>query len=182
MSGLYAAWQPQYAEHGIACFPVRNKVPAVKHYLKIGLRASGQFALKFANDDAFGFACKRARITVLDVDSPDEKLLDDALDRHGPTPVIVRSGSGNHQAWYRHNGEGRHVRPDPALPIDILGDGFVVAPPSIGSKGQYQFISGTLDDLAGLPSLRCADWSTNKKPNTLPSLVSGQRTPCFADR
>jgi hypothetical protein len=171
MRGLFAEWQPQYAAHDIATFPVRDKRPAVKGYLKIGNKVSEQLALKFANDNAFGFACKRSRITVLDVDAPDERLLADALARHGPTPIVIQSGSGNHQAWYRNNGEGRHVRPDPSLPIDILGDGFVVAPPSMGSKGQYRFIQGKLDDLDGLPILRGTISLPNKKQNTL-SLLS----------
>jgi hypothetical protein len=91
---------------------------------------------------------------VLDVDAPDERLLADAMSEVGPSPFVVMSGSGNFQAWYRHNGEPRKVRPDPARPIDILGDGFVVAPPSRGKKGAYQIIAGGLDDLAHLPTMR----------------------------
>nr|WP_313023090.1 bifunctional DNA primase/polymerase [Brucella intermedia] len=165
--GVFAEWQPEYAARGVATFPVRDKRPAVKSYLRIGAKASEQFALKFANDDAFGIACKRSKIVVLDCDTPDERVFADALDRHGRSPFIVRSGSGNWQAWYRHNGETRRVRPDPALPIDILGDGFVVAPPSKGSKGQYQLVEGSLDDLTELPVLRGVNSYPNKKHNTL---------------
>jgi hypothetical protein len=154
-SGAFAEWQPRYAEHNVATFPVSaDKVPAVKGYLKVGLRASNQLALKFANDDSFGFACRPNKITVLDVDTPDERVLADSLAKHGPTPFIVRSGSGNFQAWYRHGGERRKVRPDPTTPVDILGDGFVVAPPSLARKGRYQIIQGTLDDLDHLPRMR----------------------------
>lgn len=154
MGGVYAEWQPLYAACGIATFPVRNKRPVVKGYLKAGLKASEHFASKFPSDDAFGFACKPSGITVLDVDAPDERLLCDALSEFGPTPILVRSGSGNFQAWYRHNGEGRQVRPDPSRPIDILGNGFVVAPPSIGTKGSYELIQGSLADLVALPTMR----------------------------
>lgn len=155
MSGVFAEWQPRYAEHNVATFPVSaTKIPSVKNYLRIGLDASNQFALRFADNDAFGFACRRNRITVLDVDTSDERVLEDGLARHGPTPFIVRSGSGNFQAWYRHNGERRRVRPDVSRPIDILGDGFVVAPPSKGAKGRYEIIQGTLDDLDRLPRMR----------------------------
>lgn len=154
MAGLFAEWQPRYAEAGIATFPVRDKRPAVKGYLKAGLKASHHYRGKFPGDDAFGFACRPNRITVLDVDAPDERLLRDALDEFGPTPIIVRSGSGNFQAWYRHGGERRAVRPDPSRPIDILGDGYVVAPPSRGAKGAYELIEGSLDDLADLPVMR----------------------------
>lgn len=150
-----ADWQPNYAAAGLAIFPVTpDKRPAVKGYLNVGLRGSRALAEKFANAAAFGFALgPRSGITVLDIDAPDERILADALDRHGRTPLIVRSGSGNFQAWYRHNGESRRVRPDPSLPIDLLGSGFVVAPPSNVSKGDYSFVSGSLDDLPDLPTM-----------------------------
>lgn len=166
--GAFAEWQPRYAEHGVATFPVSaNKVPAVKGYLKIGSKVSSQLAMRFPDNDAFGFACRRSRITILDVDTSDERVLADGLSRHGPTPFIVRSGSGNYQAWYRHNGETRRVRPEPDKPIDILGDGFVVAPPSKGSKGHYQIIQGDLDDLDVLPTMKGLKSDPNKKQNTL---------------
>lgn len=154
-AGLFATWQPVYAAHNIPVFPVRNKRPAVRGYMTIGLRASAQFALKFRDADAFGFvAGARNKITVVDIDSPDERILAGALDRFGSTPVIVRSGGGNFQAWYRNNGEGRRIRPDPRSPIDILGNGFTVAPPSQGTRGRYEFVEGGLDDLHRLPTLR----------------------------
>ena len=96
---------------------------------------------------------KRSGITVLDVDTADERILADAIDRHGKTPIVARSGSGHFQAWYRHGGERRLIRPRRNVPIDILGGGFVVAPPSRTAKGTYQFIQGSLDDLASLPTL-----------------------------
>lgn len=158
MSGVFSQWQPHYAEHGIATFPVtivgKDKKPAVSGYLKLGSKVSDQLALKFPHHEAIGLACRRNRIVVLDVDTPDERVLEDGMARHGPTPFVVRSGSGNFQAWYRHNGERRRVRPDPSLPIDILGDGFVVAPPSQGTKGPYEIIHGKLDDLDRLPRMR----------------------------
>lgn len=122
--GAFAEWQPRYAEHGIITFPVvvdeTRKKPAVKGYLKIGLPTSSQLALRFVDHDALGIACKRNRLTILDVDTTDERELADGLARHGQTPFIVRSGSGNFQAWYRNNGESRRIRPDPARPVDIL--------------------------------------------------------------
>ncbi|MEP9390419.1 bifunctional DNA primase/polymerase [Mesorhizobium sp. KR9-304] len=171
--GAFAEWQPLYAEHGVATFPVRpDKTPAVRGYLKIGAKTSGQLALRFPDNDAFGFACRRNRITVLDVDTPDDRVLADGLSRHGPTPFIVRSGSGNFQAWYRNNGESRKVRPEPDRPIDILGDGFVVAPPSIGTNGRYEIVQGSLDDLDRLPTMRGLNSDPNKKQNTLFPLSS----------
>ena len=155
---MFRDWQPQYAEHGIAAFPVRvtdrGKVPAIKGWQRVGLNGSAKLAQKFGGADALGFCPgRRSRLTILDIDTPDDRVLADALDQHGRTPIIVRSGSGNYQAWYRWHGENRHIRPNPEKPIDILGSGFVVAPPSNGTKLEYQFIEGSLDDLDRLPVL-----------------------------
>jgi hypothetical protein len=49
---------------------------------------------------------------------------------YGPSPIIVQTGGGYH-AWYKHRGERRLIRPDPDKPIDILGGGFVIAPPPL---------------------------------------------------
>jgi hypothetical protein len=159
--GTFAEWQPRYAEHGIVTFPVRvegkSKKPAVSNYMHIGRYASSQLLLKFGGADALGFVLgPRSKITVLDVDTQDEGVLGDALSRHGQTPIIIRSGSGHYQAWYQHGGEGRDTSSwrRRGLPIDILGGGFVVAPPSRGSTGAYQFIQGNLDDIANLPRLK----------------------------
>jgi hypothetical protein len=154
-TGIFGKWQPVYAEAGLAAFPVDPiaKKPMVSNYMKVGVRACDRFAQRFGDAPALGIGCKRSRLTVLDVDTPDERILADALDRHGPTPIIVRSGSGHFHAWYRSGGEKRAVKPDPDSPIDILGDGFIVAPPSQGAKGGYEFISGSLADLAALPRI-----------------------------
>jgi hypothetical protein len=93
---------------------------------------------------------KRSRLTVLDVDTTDERILADALTRHGK---ISRSARGRYHAWYRHNGERRWIRPRRDVPIDILGGGYVVAPPSRVEAGQYQFVQGSPDDLDSLPVL-----------------------------
>src|SRR4051812_607452 len=150
-AGIFAEWQRRYAELGLATFPVEGKRPTIRGYMKVGLAASQQLAIKFPAAEAFGLACRKNRITVLDVDAPDERLLADIMSEVGPSPFVVRSGSGNFQAWYRHNGEPRRIRPDPSRPIDILGDGFVVAPPSLAPNGAYAIIEGSLDSLAHLP-------------------------------
>ena len=150
-------WQPLYAAHGIPTFPVEIgpnvKKPMVSNYGRFGLPASTEIARKIPDASAIGFMVgRRTGLTILDVDTADERVLADALDRYGPTPVIVRSGSGNFQAWYRYSGEKRLIRPEPD--IDVLGSGFVVAPPSRGINGDYQFIQGDLDDLGGLPIMQ----------------------------
>ena len=161
-SGAFSRAQPLYAEHGIATFPVRivgdDKRPGVKHYKKVGLPGSAQLAMRFENDNAFGFMVgDRTRLTILDVDAPDEGVLVRALGRHGATPLIVRTASGKFHAYYRHNREHRLIRPWPDRPIDLLGGGFVVAPPSATENGAYQFVQGSLDDLDRLPVLRNLD-------------------------
>ncbi len=165
-TGLFPQWQPAYAAQGVATFPVLltddTKRPAITHYGKVGLPGSADLATKrqFASVNALGFmAGARSRVTILDVDSSDEKVLTRALDRHGQTPLIVRTASGKFHALYRYNGERRRIRPwGKRLPIDILGrNGFVVAPPSSQggtAKGQYEIIQGNLRDLERLPVLR----------------------------
>src|SRR5262249_22503275 len=154
MTGVFAEWQPVYAEHNSPTFPCRpDKRPAVTNYGRFGLPASKQIATS-SEANAFGFMCgKRSGVTVLDVDTTDERVLADAVDRHGRTRIIARSGSGHFQAWYRHAGERRLIRPRRDVPIDILGGGFVIAPPSRVASGSYQFIQGSLDDLESLPTL-----------------------------
>jgi len=73
VTGVFAEWQPRYAKHGVATFPVQNKRPRIHHWQKAGLLGSSQLAMKFADADAFGFQCgKRNRITLIDIDSRDE--------------------------------------------------------------------------------------------------------------
>jgi hypothetical protein len=161
--GAFAEWQPRYAEYGIAIFPVREKIPAIRNYLRLRTTGSRSLVERFANEPTFGFAPKPSGIVVVDVDSPRETVLVDALAWYGDTPFVVRSGGGNQQAWYRRTDEGRHIRPDPSVPIDILGGGFVVAPPSLGARRQYEIIRGSLADLPNLPALKNAP-TINRSP------------------
>jgi hypothetical protein len=158
--GIFSDWQPRYAEHGVVSFPVvvgeSGKKPAVRGYLKTGPSLSKKLVLQFPDHEALGFACgSRNRITVLDVDTSDERVLWEALEHHGSTPFLVRTGSGHFHAWYRHSGEGRYVRPwGDEIPIDVLGGGYAVAPPSKGVRNVYEIIAGSLDDLCRLPKMR----------------------------
>jgi len=146
---LFKQWQPEYAARGIATFPVREtKTPAVRGWQKVGLKASAVLAER-KSAAAFGYVTgRRAKITVLDIDTTDERISEDAIARHGQPGVIVRTASGKRHHLYRYNGEGRRIRPWPELPIDVLGDnGYVLAPPSKLEKGSYEIIHGHLDDL-----------------------------------
>ena len=158
MSGVFPVWQPRYAAHGVATFPVRiegkDKKPLVKHYAKIGKPYSAQLALRFPDANAFGFQCgKRSGITLIDIDSNDDRMVREAVRLFGESPIIWRTGSGNYAMPFRHSGERRRIRLN-GLPIDVLGSGFAVAPPSVGAKGRYEFLQGSLTDLDRLPRLR----------------------------
>jgi hypothetical protein len=157
MSGVFARWQPRYAEHGVATFPVsiENKKPVVRGWQRLSLGYSAQLTLKFPANDAFGFAAGGASgITVIDIDTADERVRDEAFARYGEPRIVVRTLSGNFHAWYRYNGEPRRIRPWPGKQIDILGKGCVVAPPSHGARRRYAFVQGGLDDLDLLTPLR----------------------------
>jgi hypothetical protein len=158
VGGVFGAWQPAYAEAGIASFPVDGpaKKPAVGNYLLAGLRASDEWRSKFGDADALGFACgKRNGVTVVDIDAPGETLLADVLDKLGATPIVVRTASGKHHAWYRHSGEGRKIRAKGfSGPVDVLGGGFAVAPPSRSGSSEYRFLQGSLADVGSLPAIR----------------------------
>jgi hypothetical protein len=160
-TGLFAQWQPRYAEHGIVTFPVfitpdGNKKPAIKGYLKIGPPTSAEIAIKFANADAFGFACgTRNDIFVVDMDDTDEAIVREGERLFGVSPVLWRTGGGKFAMPFRHNGERRLIQPLPGLPIDLLGaGGYAVAPPSMGQYRRYEFLRGTLADFTNLPLAR----------------------------
>jgi hypothetical protein len=64
----FCSRQAQYADHGIATFPLRgDKRPAIRGYNRVGLRGSRELARKFADATAFGFMTnERTRITGID--------------------------------------------------------------------------------------------------------------------
>lgn len=184
--GIYAEWAPEYAERGVAVFPVDvdAKKPLVSNYGKAGVRASAKWAERFADANGLGIHMARNALTILDVDSQDERIFCDAMDRHGPSPFVVRTQSGGWQAYYAANGEKRQTRAWPC--IDLLGNGQAVAAPSRGTRGRYEVIAGDLDDLLDLPTLRNipADLyrpkaANDAKPNSGPAI--GQRNQFLFD-
>ena len=157
--GIFAASQPRYAAVGIPTFPVyidsHVKKPLVRYYASFGLPGSAEIARKYPDASAIGFmAGERNGVTVGDVDEVGEEALQRFLNRHGKTPVIVKTASGKHHAYYRFNGERRAIKPEPDVKVDILGAGIVIAPPSRGPAGEYQFILGGLNDLDRLPVMQ----------------------------
>jgi hypothetical protein len=150
---VFSSWQPRYAAHGIATFPLcaGDRQPAIRNYGRIGLRQSTRFAThpRFAEASGFAFMCgRRSGLTIGDIDTDDENMVADLLDRHGHSPVIARTASGHFHAYYRFNNEPRKIRCyGEAIPFDLLGGGMAIAPPSQLNAGGYQFIQGNLDDL-----------------------------------
>ena len=154
--GIFAKFQPRYAEQNVITFPVRpDKKPAIKNWQRVGLEGSAKLAEKFSEVDTFGFPLgPRSGVTILDVDTTaTERLARGAITLRGSHPSLWKSGGGYH-AYYRYGGERRHIRPwGPSVPIDVLGNGYAVGAPSIAAKGPYKIIRGTLDDLKSLPPL-----------------------------
>jgi hypothetical protein len=111
MTGIFSTWQPIYAEHGIATFPVviegKNKRPMNKGYQRTGLRGSAELAKKFTEASAFGMILgRRNNILLVDVDTEDERALEDTLSTYGDTPVVSRTATGGgFHAWYRYSDE-----------------------------------------------------------------------------
>jgi Bifunctional DNA primase/polymerase, N-terminal len=96
MSGIFSKWQREYAARGIATFPVaiegKDKRPMNKGYQRTGLRRSAELAKKFAAASAFGMMLgHRNNISLVDVDTRDERALADALSTYGDTPIVPSS-------------------------------------------------------------------------------------------
>jgi hypothetical protein len=159
-----------YAAHGLPTVPLKEKKPAVKHPQRFGLPGSSELSRKpnFADCSGIGFiAGARSKISVLDVDTTDERVLADALNRHGQMP-LVRTASGKWHAYYRHNGERRWIRPWPDRPIDLIGGGLAVAPPTSTARGSYE-----IDDLNRLPVI-CVEQVGRPPVGTGESISDGE--------
>lgn len=158
MSGIYGQHAAAYADASLPVFPVdtRHKRPAVKGWQGATAGRSRKWAEvpRLAAADGIGLLMgKPSGITEVDVDAAGRAWTAAALERFGETPVVIETASGKSKLWYRHNGEGRHIRPFDGLPVDILGDGLTIAPPSwrddLGAS--YRFTRGSLADLDRLP-------------------------------
>jgi Bifunctional DNA primase/polymerase, N-terminal/Primase C terminal 1 (PriCT-1) len=154
MSGIFRKWQPRYAERGIPTFPLdgESKKPRVTNFSKMGLPTSRRIAEKpnLAAANGIGFmAGPRNKITVLDIDVPDERVAAAAFARHGEPAIIVRTPSRKFHGWYRHNGERRTIDAwkNEYPKHDVLGAGIVVAPPTRRGDSGYEFVKGSLEDL-----------------------------------
>lgn len=158
---IFAQHVEDYASEGLPVFPVdaRNKRPAVRGWQKASPQKARTWASvpKLGDASGVGFLMGKASgVTEIDVDGVGDAWVSLALERFGETPVMIRTPSGKAKLWYRHNGEGRHIRPFADQPIDILGGGFTIAPPSYREDyaASYSFVSGGLDELGCLPGLK----------------------------
>ena len=145
--------QAAYAERSVVTYPLTlDKRPAVRGYHRIGANYSSQLVLKFPEAMAAGFlAGWRNRVTVIDIDSVDERLVAEIEAEFGPSPLHVLTPSGGRHLYFRHNGEARRIRMLPD--VDMLGGGNVVAAGSRTPKGRYEIERGSLDDLERLPRM-----------------------------
>ena len=156
--GIFTQFAPSYADAGLATFPVdtQAKRPAVKNWQRGGLRATRAWMERFGDADGLGLCMgERSRIVEVDIDMVGDAALGVALERFGDTPITIRTASGKSKTWYRHNGERRRTRLG-GLPIDLLGDGYTIAPPSYRPDlgRSYGFLTGSLSDLERLPTIR----------------------------
>jgi hypothetical protein len=188
MAGIFATAQPRYAALKIATFPFDATTevkcgPMVSHFDRMGLRASEQMALRYPNAPGLAaMAGDRNRITVIDIDehgAAGERLLADAQLQFGNSKFITRTPSGGFHAYFRHNGEGRKIRPDPRKPIDLIGGGPIVLPPSRGYRSDYEIIHGRLDDLAALEPMRSKSVGAPDSAIDLSSVRQGERDKKF---
>ena len=176
MTGIFSRWQRTYADHRIATFPVdETKRPRIKGWQRVGLRGSTELSSKFTDAQALGYVTgRRSNVTVLDIDTTDEKVAQDAMQRHGQPAIVTRTASGKSHLHYCYSGEKRRIRPWPDLPIDLLGDnGYALATPSKLATGSYEIIHGHLDDLDRLTPMVGAPQVLAAAP--LPAKWAGMR-------
>jgi hypothetical protein len=152
----FADIQADYSAHRVATYPLKaDKTPAIRGYGRIGAPYSAKLATRFPDATAAGFvAGPRNGVTVVDIDSQDDRLVEDIQNRFGATPLHVRTPSGGRHLYYRHAGEARRIKPLPD--VDVLGEGNVVAALSVVPKGRYHLERGTLDALDTLPRMQGA--------------------------
>lgn len=155
-----------FGAQGIAVIPTRADIPSKPLVLRpdrFGVRASGKLLDRpaYANANAAFWTGKRAGLTIVDIDSADPDAEREARKRFGDTPVSAKTPSGGTHLYYRHGGEGRRIRPfGDSLPLDVLGNGIAVCPPSMRaataekSAGAYSFAEGSPDDFQTLPLIR----------------------------
>lgn len=168
--GIFAEHAGAFLDAGLAPFPVDTtaKRPTVKGWQKTspGLARAWAGNPRLAEANGLGVVMGPASgLVEIDVDAAGDAWIAAAVDRFGDSPIVIQTASGKAKLWYRHNGEGRHIRPLEGLPIDVLGGGFTIAPPSVRSDGgAYRFVRGGLGDIPRLPTIRSGALDALRQP------------------
>jgi len=163
MGGAFQEIAPELGARGVPVLPTRRDIPS-KPMVANGERLTVQAVSKllqkprFANANAAVTCGPRSRLSIVDVDSPDPVQLDAAIHTFGDTRLIAQTPSGGWHLYYRNAGETRRIKPFGSdVPIDVLGDGLAVLPPSRRPAssdkcgGDYRLIQGDWSDLGRLP-------------------------------
>jgi hypothetical protein len=159
MTGFSTAAE-SYTTNGAAVIPcggADGKHPLVAWRGLSRANAAGrlpEWRQKFA-DANVGILTGPSKLTVIDVDTPDDALCSDLLGRFGDTPLQARTPRGGWHLFYRSNGEPTKAKLD-KLPVDVRGrGGLIVVPPSARNDGaRYEFICGTEADINSLPPIK----------------------------
>jgi hypothetical protein len=175
----FTAAAESWAAAGIVPLPIApdGKRPMVKQPDSFGRPSALALVAKprFAHAN-LGFMCgSHNRLTVVDIDSPADSELQHTLATYGDSPIIVSTPSGGRHVYYAHNDEPRKIRPDAGRPIDMLGGGLCLAPPSTRPSGaSYAWLRGGLADIANgnLPKIRSG---ALQKPRDVERLAVGPR-------
>jgi hypothetical protein len=165
---MFGNWASGYLKLGISSFPVDlapdpdqpgklRKKPLIRNYLKTtqGTTLSLIEGGRFEKVEAIGIPLKKNRITVVDIDTPDPAAYAAAVKIFGEPSFVVDTPSGGKHLYYKNSGEPRVVRYLEDPPVDLLGDGYVVAAPSIADGAvQYRIVRGSPEDLQNLPPIK----------------------------
>ena len=185
-TGAFAEAVEVFSAQGIGVIPTgpdKPSMPMVRNPASLGVRASQTLVAhpRFAHANAGVWAGQRSGLTIVDIDSYDAGHVADAINIFGDTPLKISTPSGGLHLWYRHAGEGRRIRPfGRDLPLDVLGSGLAVVPPShrpaTGSKvaGAYRVIEGDLRSLGCLPKINLGAMPAQRSaPQPAPRASSG---------
>lgn len=165
--GAFARHAFEFFEHGFAVLPTGGedgKRPLTRGFHKAVLGPDAIDKLAKQHPDAnLGFVPTMSKIgggtlAILDVDTTDRAIQRRMIERFGDTPIKVRTGSGNMQAYYRtpKRISSRNLRQSEGEPVELKCDGTIcVAPPSVNPKtgGAYAFLEGDLRHLSRLPEI-----------------------------
>ena len=137
----------QYREIGLNVIPCKpkDKRPSInwKQY------QNDSYTGDISNEQNIAIICGKISnsLIVIDIDNPDETLLDKISPNILDETLVVKTGSGGHHIYLRCYETPKTSRLNNAdkVHIDIQSDGtYVIAPPSIHPNGnQYEVISKT---------------------------------------